>query len=145
MKLRRCAWIAFLAAGLFGCGDRSDQVPVSGVVTLNEQALSDAIVTFYPEGDTPGQGGGGTTGPDGKYTLTPATSGRGLPPGDYMVVISRPRGPDGSPPLPNVAPMDSDARETLPAIYSARETSKLHAKVTKEKSSYDFALLVGNK
>jgi len=129
-----------LAAGLLGCGASSGDVPVTGTVTLDEKPLADAVVTFYPVGNTAGLGGAGRTGPDGKYTLTPARGGGGLPPGEYTVVISRLLRPDGTPLPPGVPPIESDARETLPAAYSSRDASKLKRTVSKEAKSYDFAL-----
>jgi hypothetical protein len=56
------------------------------------------------------------------------------------VVVSRPLRKDGSPPDPNVPPIESDARETLPAIYSNRDASTLRAKVSPEAKVHDFAL-----
>jgi hypothetical protein len=109
-------------------------------VTLDGRPLPGATVWFYPEGSTPGLGGSGRTGLEGKYTLTPARGGAGLPPGEYRVVVSRALRPDGSPPDPHVPPIESDARETLPAVYSNRETTTLRAGVSKEASRYDFAL-----
>jgi hypothetical protein len=136
----RCLCVVVLTAGLLGCGGSSGRVPVTGTVTLNDQLLADAMVTFYPEGDTAGLGGGARTGPDGKYTLIAAQGGDGLPPGEYTVVISRLLRPDGTPLPPDVPPIESNARETLPAVYSSRDASKLKRTVKKDTTSYDFAL-----
>jgi hypothetical protein len=144
MPSPRFLWV-FLAAGLLGCGGPSGGVPVTGTVTLNDQPLADAVVTFYPEGDTAGLGGAGRTGPDGKYTLTAAQGGGGLPPGEYTVVISLLLRPDGTPLPPGVPPIESDAHETLPAAYSSRETGTLKRTVSKETKSYDFALRTSGK
>ncbi len=124
---------------LSGCGSTTG-LPVTGTVTLDDQPLPNALIFFYPEGRTAGLGGSGRTGPDGKYELIPAQGRKGIAPGDYKVVISRPLRRDGSPADPNVPPIESDARETLPAIYSDRELSKLSAKVSKEKAVHDFTL-----
>jgi hypothetical protein len=141
MRLVRRAWAGLLLAGVLGCGGESaDAVAVSGTVTRDGNPLPDAVVTFHPEGATKGLGGSGRTGADGRYTLTPARGGKGIPPGDYTVVVSRPLRPDGSPPDPNVPPIESDARETLPAIYSNRDASTLRAKVSQEAKVHDFAL-----
>lgn len=122
-----------------GCGSGGEQ-PVTGTVTLDDQPLAGAIVTFYPEGQTPGLGGSGRTGADGKYTLTPSRKGQPVAPGEYRVVIRRPLNPDGSPADPNVPPIESQARESLPPVYSEREHSILTAHVTKEQAVYDFPL-----
>ena len=70
--------LSILAALVVGCG--SDP-PVGGVVTLDDQPLAHAIVTFKPAGETPGLGGSGRTGADGTFTIVPARDGPGLPAG----------------------------------------------------------------
>jgi hypothetical protein len=129
-----------LLAGLIGCGKSSNRVPVTGTVTLDGKALSNALVTFYPEGETGGLGGSGQTGPDGKYTLTPNQGGKGILPGEYRVTVSRRLRPDGSAPDPNVPPIESDARETLPATYHNRDATTLRARVAKDSAVHDFPL-----
>jgi hypothetical protein len=145
MRLVRFLSAAWLAVVLPACGGSNERVPVTGTVTLDERPLGDALVTFYPTGDTSGLGGSGRTGQDGKYTLTPARGDGGLPTGDYVVVISRPLRPDGSPPLPDEKPIETDARETLSPIYSSRQDSILRAKVTRESPGHDFALTKAKK
>ena len=128
-------WLLLLA---LGCGS-SDAVVVTGTVTLDGRPLPDALVTFYPEGTTAGLGGSGRTGADGQYTITPSRKGQALL-GTYRVVISRRLRPDGSPADPKVPPIESDARETLPPMYSQREASKLTVTVTRDQTNYDFPL-----
>ena len=82
-----------------GCGKSDGGVAVTGTVTTDVQPVKGALVTFYPEGDTPGSGGSGVTGADGRYILVPARGGSGIAPGLYKVTISKPLRPDGSPPL----------------------------------------------
>jgi len=145
MPLLRCLCAVLLAVGLSGCGDSTEMVPVSGTVTTEEGPLPGAAVTFYPTGDTGSVLGNGTTGQDGKYTITPSRGKNGLQPGEYIVIVSRRLRPDGSPPDPKVPPMESDARETLPNNYTSRESTPLRAKVSKESPTHDFALKVGKK
>jgi len=140
----RTVCVVILAAGLFGCGGTAGGVAVTGTVTLDEQPLADAVVTFYPDGETAGLGGAGRTGADGRYTLTAARGGS-LPPGEYTVVISRPLRPDGTAPPPDVPPIESDARETLPATYSSRDASALKRTVSKDTKGYDFRLHTSGK
>jgi hypothetical protein len=140
MMASRRFWVALLLLGLLGCSGKSSRVPVAGTVTLDGKPLADASVSFHPRDQTPGLGGQGRTGTDGKYAITPARHADGLDPGDYTVVISRPLRRDGSPPPPNVPPIESDARETLPPIYSSRSDSTLKATVSPDTNSYDFAL-----
>lgn len=47
---------------------------------------------------------------------------------------------DGTPPPPDLPPIESDATERLPAMYSSREASTLKATVSKDTKSYDFDL-----
>jgi hypothetical protein len=138
MVRRICA--GALLAGAVGCGGPSDGLAVTGTVTLDGRPLPDAVVTFYPEGATGGLGGSGTTGPDGTYALTSARGGTGIAAGEYKVIVSRPLRPDGSPPDPHTPPIESDARETLPPIYSDRDASELKATVSKDAKVHDFAL-----
>lgn len=136
--LRRLAvWLLLLA--LAGCGG-SEVVVTTGTVTQDGKPLANALIAFLPEGDTLGNGGAAKTGPDGKYTLVPSQGGKGLPPGQYKVTISRLLRPDGSEPDPNTPPIRSDARETLPAIYSNRDETTLKATVSKDARVHDFAL-----
>jgi hypothetical protein len=134
---RSCAGLLLAAA--LGCGSRGGSA-VTGKVTLNGTALANAMVTFYPEGPTGGLGGSGRTDAEGKYTLTAGRGGKNILPGEYRVVISRPLNPDGSAPDPNVPPIESQARETLPPNYSHRDSTTLRATVTKEAKPQDFAL-----
>jgi hypothetical protein len=136
--------VALLLAGALGCGS-SGTVAVTGTVKLNGEPLPGAVVTFYPEGGTKGLGGHGTTGPDGKYTLTSARGGQGVLPGAYRVVVSRFLNPDGSAPDPKVPRMEGKARETLPGRYSDRDATELRATVSKDAPAHDFALKADGK
>jgi hypothetical protein len=133
-----------LLAGVLGCGS-SEAVVVTGTVTLDGAALPGAVVTFYPEGETRGLGGSGTTGPDGTYTLTSARGGKAVLPGAYRVVVSRFLNPDGSAPDPKVPQAEGNARETLPRRYSDRDATALRATVSKDEAVHHFALKKGDK
>jgi hypothetical protein len=134
-----------------GCGSSDtkaptwpDPVPVNGIVTLNEQPLSDAMVTFSPIDRTVGKGASSITDSSGKYTLeSPWVDGKTKPgaiPGNYKVTISRMVKPDGSvwKHDPNVGPMSMAAREELPDEYSFNST--LTAEVSKANAAIDFKL-----
>src|SRR5262249_21470090 len=123
-----------------GCGGSSGGVAVTGTVTLDGKPLPGALVTFRPEGATGGLGGSGRTGPDGKYVIMPARGGKGILPGEYRVTVSRQRRPDGSAPDPGAPPIESDARETLPAKYSDPDATGLRATVSGDAKAHDFAL-----
>jgi hypothetical protein len=125
----RYAPFGFLLLTLvLGCGGGAAPVPVSGKVTLNGDPADHCTVTFYPMGDTQGTGGGGVTDSTGKYEAR-SKGGNGLPPGEYKVTISRRLNPDGSKADPNVPPIESPARETLPALYTAKDQTKLSLNV----------------
>jgi hypothetical protein len=136
-----CWPLSLLLLAALGCGksDRVPVVPVSGTVTLNGEPLPGAAVTFIPAGETLGTGGSAVTAADGSYTLT-SREGRGLVPGEYRVTISRWLRPDGSPPPAEVAPIDSDARETLPERFSDRDQTILTATVSEGGAAIDFPL-----
>ena len=141
---------------VLGCGSAEtkgpnwpDPVPVTGIVTLNDQPLSDATVTFTPIEKTVGNGGSGVTDSSGKYTLQSTwgdgkTVKPGAIPGNYRVVISRMVTQDGKvwKQDPNVGPMSVGAREELPDEYAF--DSKLTAEVTTANPTIDFKLNKAN-
>lgn len=105
--------------------------PAAGVVTLGGMPLSGAVVSFIPHGGTLGQTGTAITSAEGKFEIKQPTGEVGLLAGKYKVVISKLVNPDGSDytAQPDVAPMDSNARETLPPRYSSYEQTTLSAEV----------------
>lgn len=135
--------ISFFAMALLscsvGCKGKSEGA-VTGTVTLNDKPLANALVRFIPQGDTQGLGGTARTDANGKYTLDNPRGGKEINPGVYKVVISKSLRPDGSEPDPNKPPIESDARETLPANYSNEVSTTLTATVGADKKSHDFPL-----
>lgn len=139
---------AFLVAGplalLWGCNKADPSlVPVTGTVTLNDQPLANATVTFIPKSGTPGFGGVGKTDAVGKYKLAGSRDNEsGIPPGEYRVVISKRLMPDGSdlPANDNTPPMNSPARESLPAAFSSMAASTLSETVRPGMGPIDFPL-----
>lgn len=130
----------FGLAVLVGCGPAGPTIiPVSGTVTLDGTPLPRAAVTFRPDGDTPGVGGSAVTGPDGKYQVV-GRDGKGLAPGPYKVIVNRPLRKDGVPPPPDVPPIESDATETLPLIYTSAEHTVLRATIRADGPPVDLAL-----
>jgi hypothetical protein len=109
------ALLACLA--LTGCGGGGPAIaPVTGVVTLNDEPLADALVTTQPTTDGPGSVA--RTATDGTFTLRLVGDDRaGAVVGRHRVVISkgdRPLDPsavseEGKGPAP---------KETLPARYN---------------------------
>jgi hypothetical protein len=127
---------------LAGCGGTAvnpNLVPVAGTVTLDNQPLADASITFVPTGSTAGQGGTGRTGPDGKYELAHFREGKGIDPGEYMVVVSKMVQRDGTPiPLGTLSAAEMDIREMIPRRYSDYNGSTLKATVTPGSTTLDF-------
>ena len=115
--------------------------PVSGTVTLNGRPLTNASVTFVPTGTTQGSGATGATGPDGKYVLE-SRGERGVPAGEYRVVVNKLVMPDGSdfPLNSDVPPIESSAREMLPRHYSDEATSTITKTVPEGGGTIDIQL-----
>lgn len=120
--------------------DYSNLVPAKGVITLNGEPLSGAVVTFLPEQWAPGVG---ETDEKGEYDLS--TSDRpGIPPGDYKVAISLLLSAEGEP--QGIGPRSSlaqppgmlSAKEYLPREYADLGSSKLTAHVDKAGGTFDF-------
>jgi hypothetical protein len=135
---------------LYGCSKSTDPAlaPVSGRITLGDQPLTNATITFIPKEGTPGFGGVGRTDATGKYTLRGSRDDApGIPPGAYRVVISKRLMPDGSevPAADKTPPMASPAKESLPEIYSSMTMTKLTAEVPAGGRAVDFALPAGKK
>jgi len=124
----------FLIAGLLmtsGCGESRPEapqlVPVVGIVRFQGDPLRGADLRFYPEEDTPGNGGVARTNDGGAFKITYARGGDGLPVGNYRVTVSLRLMPDGTP-VPeddDTPPIESPARESLALIFSDFEQSKL--------------------
>jgi hypothetical protein len=129
-----------------GCGTGDGLVSVAGTVTVNNQPAGNAAVTFIPLAGTPGNGGTALADSSGRYEIMNAQGQKGLPPGKYKVTISRRLNADGSTPDPNVPPIESQARETLPPHYTDPEKTELTADVSAgDKRSFDFTLTMGKR
>ena len=115
--------------------------PVSGKVTLDGQPLAAARILFHPVGDTRGQGGAGLTRDDGSYEVVASrTTRKGLLPGTYKVTLSRFLRPDGTPLPPDTPWQGSDARQSIPEVYTQRDWTPLEVTVGTEAKTFDVAL-----
>jgi hypothetical protein len=103
------------------------------------------MVSFIPQGNTSGNGGTGVADKTGKYEIATPQGKKGLPPGQYKVIVSYRRNKDGTAPDPNVPPIESSAIEVLPLKYSDREKTELSATVGNEAKPHDFKLQTGKK
>lgn len=141
---RRTVLAAMVLALLVGCSKTDPSlVAVTGTITLNDQPLTNATVTFIPKDGTPGFGGVGKTDATGRYKLAGSRDNEpGIPPGAYRVVVSKRLMPDGSevPADDNTPPMMSPAKESLPDAYSSMAASSLSATVAAGGGPMDFAL-----
>ncbi len=86
---RVCGLLLFVLAA--GCGQKPAQspVPVRGVLKLDGNPVSGAVVTFQPE-DPSSKAAFGTVAPDGTFRLTTDSPGDGAVPGKYKVIIQPP-------------------------------------------------------
>jgi hypothetical protein len=148
----RTVFGAGLVAGLVaavGCGKadvEAGYVGTGGTIQLDGQPASNTLVTYIPQGTTGGTGGSGMTDSTGRYEIVSPQGKRGLPPGKYKVTVSRRLNPDGSPPPADEWPIESQARETLPAKYSDKDKTELSINLAEgDKRSFDFSLQSGKK
>jgi hypothetical protein len=94
MTARSCLLLGALAVLPAGCGGGPTPVPVSGRVTLDNKPLANATLQFVPvaaaKDNTTQISSIGTTGEDGRYSLTLNTDGhaKGALVGKYKVMIT---------------------------------------------------------
>jgi hypothetical protein len=87
--MRRCASVSAVLLLVFGCGGPSDQPElgtVTGKVTLNGQAVEDALVEFIPKDG--GRPSTGQTDTEGNYELSYSASEMGAKVGTHSVRVS---------------------------------------------------------
>jgi hypothetical protein len=120
LSLRTAGLPAAFLATLVGCGGPPEptRLPVTGTVTLDGDPIGNALVSFLPEANTKTLPSFAATAPDGKYVLRAPQGQKGIEAGTYRVTVSRLLRKDGTPPPPDVPPIESDAFETLPPMYS---------------------------
>ena len=119
-----------------GCGESArgpNLHPVSGTITLDGTALSDASVVFTPQGG--GRSLYAVTDDDGDYELGYSTNSAGAPPGAYVVSIKTGRVDEDDPDTGGVLP---PTPERVPAVYNVRSTLVVH--VPADADAYSFAL-----
>ncbi len=107
-----------------GCGSDADVellevAPVSGSVRIDGHPAQGVALNFIPLGATRGTGGFATSQPDGQFTAISHDGREGLPPGEYQVLLSQWRMPDGSPIPEDTTAADAGAVNRLPEIYSS--------------------------
>jgi hypothetical protein len=122
--------LALAGFGLMaGCGSGSGETEVSGVVLMDGQPLSGAVVLFVPAEGTKGPGSRGATDAEGKFTLVNPQGVKGAIPGKYKVTVSKTNAREPKEGEKMVITDARDIQETLPAIYSNLEKTSLTATV----------------
>ena len=107
---RHCYLTLFLitaAVVLSGCNSEGTR-PVTGIVTLDGEPLSDVFVTYYPIGGGRGNSNAQTD-DQGRYALRYTSTAKGAIPGNYKVLISKTKK------MPNGV-----EKELLPARYNTK-------------------------
>ena len=143
--------IVFIA-GTFGCGPRGKGLKVEyveGVITFDDQIVSQASVTFIPLEDKEGvEAAGGVSNDKGVYKLT---SGNGDPekgalPGEYRVIVSKietksKNSNEGGEYVPTSGyQLSYTVNHLLPEIYRDRDKSPLTVTVKKGKNTIPLEL-----
>lgn len=98
-------------------------IPVTGTVTLDGEPAEGVSVTFFPADGTSGNGGYGTTGSDGTFTLSNQMSSPGVPEGNYVVLFNKMRTSDGQPIPEDAMAADVGATNVLPPVYNNPENT----------------------
>ena len=111
-----------------GCSNPdSKYAKVTGTITYKQQPVEGANVTFLPV-DSGGEPASGRTDASGTFSLTSSQAvggGRGVLPGEYLVIVSK-RLPPKDPDDPN-----EPAVELFPAKYSDPGTTDLRVTITR--------------
>lgn len=152
MSLSRSLYfgLGMLMLGLTGCGTavqagpEEELVSVSGLVTMDDQPVSGALVNFIPTGsNAKAHPGSAITDSEGRFDMLNYQNKDGLPAGSYLVVLSWWVLPDGSPPPPDVPPATSGAIQAIPPLW--RDAGKAGAHNTVHvpdtgKTDFEFKL-----
>ena len=147
-------WLVLLAvcatAGCGGGNDKYDVVTVTGTVTLDDQPVEGAAVSFSPQSKE-GVAAAGTTDANGEYTLqTAGVSKRGAVVGAYKVTVikqvhtetssSDKKQSGGSPPVMSPS-VTTESKNVLPMKYANPAQSGLEAEITESgPNTFDFEL-----
>jgi len=136
-----------------GCGAGSkdpqfDVVPVRGTVTVNDQPLADAQVSYFYQGQKPEgfPGSGGKTDAQGNYELS-TLSQKGTLVGKHKAVVSKMTMKDGSPPKiqegidEEQLKVQGEIVESIPPPYKDPTNTPVTIDVTKDKADgYDIKI-----
>lgn len=126
-------WLVGISLGLIsGCGDsRPERVPVSGVVLIDGQPLSQGNIKFVPKNGRPSSG---KIAPDGRFTLTCYDGKDGAILGTHQVQVAS-----------NRIISDSKIEWFAPPIYADFRTSNLNVDVEKPVDDLKIELKWGDR
>lgn len=114
------------------------EVPVTGIVTLDGQPLAGAAVAFIDPSTM--SAFTAATKEDGSYHLSTSYGGETVCKGLFRVTISKLALPAGVQPQPNTSPLLLGGKESLLAKYSNSSASQLTVDVPEQGGEFDFAL-----
>ena len=135
-------WFLVLGSFLLGCGSKDQTVSTEGIVTLDNQPIEGAVVTFIPD-DERARAASALSDSDGRFSLTTFSDGDGAIPGGYRVIV-RKRDPMPEPQPGEIADQKSGITEfkimeerrkhksQLPVIYANEKTTPFHFTVPVE-------------
>lgn len=137
-----CASMLMISTGLAGCGKAatrtaSQEVPVSGKVTLDGSPLADAQIQFKTANQATFTGATDST---GTYKLWSATGGEQVCEGPCVVTVSKFVLPEGATPQPNMNPMMQGGKQLLLPRYWDPARAVLSATVPAAGGTFDFPL-----
>jgi len=126
---RFAAPLLLLLGSFLGCSEAGPPIAaVTGIVTFQGAPVPDGVVIFISDS---GFGSSAALQPDGTY-LVQSHHGKGIPLGEYSVIVTPPEEPDlpeGSPPVKR------NEYKNIPKKFRQFETSPLRMTVRQEKEN----------
>lgn len=142
-----CGGLILLATGVVGCSKSSVKLaPVKGRVTAGSEPFAEGLVRFIPKPGSNLNSREATTDSDGNYRIVFFPGQPGLQPGDYTVMFSLYKMPDGSAPPDQTQEQDPKHPTALGAVqYVAPEfelgkASECAVTVSEEGGTFNFDL-----
>ncbi|PQO43489.1 hypothetical protein [Blastopirellula marina] len=131
IRLIPCSFLLALLCLATGCGENSDVVPVTGLVTLDDEPLSGVMIRFTPLEAEQRITSLGMTAADGSFQLRFDSQRQGALVGKHLVQVVRD---------PSAIDSDAPRPKRIPDHYSSGD-SELTAEVTRGGSNhFEFAL-----